>query len=225
PLAGVGQLLREESSAHSSYDGWLTTVNLQLPYSLGLAANYTLARTRDDASAQGPFGVVSALNPFQLLAEAADSNQDVRHNFNLSGTDRLPLGFKINPIFIVRSGEPFTPIIGFDTQNDGNDLNDRASLNGRVAARNALRQPAMYDLDLRFVKDFTLPGRGHHLDLFLDVFNVTNYGNRNQGPAALSWYGTPAAPIFSAGMPLFAASTSDLGGPRQIQFTARLVGF
>src|SRR6185437_7823920 len=192
PLPAVGQLLRTESSAHSTYDGWLTTANFQLPYSLGLAANYTLARRRDDASAQGPFGVVTALNPFNLAAEAADSNQDVRHNLNISGTDRLPLGFKVNPIFIVHSGEPYTPIIGFDTQNDGNDLNDRAILNGQVAGRNSLRQPAMYDLDLRFVKDFTLPGRGHHLDLFLDVFNLTNHGNKMFGPEGLSWYGTAA---------------------------------
>ena len=225
PLPAVGQLLRTESTAHSTYDGWLTSADFQLPYSLGLAANYTLARTRDDASAQGPFGVVSALNPFNLAADAADSNQDVRHNFNISGTDRLPLGFKINPIFIVHSGEPYTPIIGFDTQNDGNDLNDRAILNGQVAGRNSFRQPAMYGLDLRFVKDFTLPGRGHHLDLFLDVFNLTNHGNKMFGPEGLSWYGTAASPVFSAGLPLFAASTNGMGGPRQIQFTARLVGF
>lgn len=225
PLPAVGQLLRNDSSAHSTYDGWLTTVNIQGPYRLTLAANYTLSRTRDDASEQGPFGVVSALNPFNLAAEATYANQDVRHSLNISGTDNLPLGFKINPVFIARSGQPYTPIIGFDTQNDGNDLNDRAILGGQVAARNSLRQPAQYDLDLRFVKDITLKGRGHHLDLFLDVFNVANFGNRTFGPDALSFYGTGAAPVFSAGLPLFAPSTSGFGGPRQVQFTARLVGF
>lgn len=226
PLPNVGQLLLTQSSGHSTYDGWATTANLNLPYSLGLMANYTLSRTRDDASQQGPFGMVTALDPFDLNLEAGYANQDVRNNFNISGTDRLPLGFKINPIFMWRSGLPYTPIIGFDTQNDGADRNDRAVLNGQVVARNSLRQPAMYDLDIRFVKDFTLkrnPGR--HLDLFLDVFNFTNHGNREFGPNAIDYYGTAASPVFSAGMPLFAPSTSSFGGPRSIQFTARMVEF
>lgn len=225
PLAGVGQLLRNESSGHSRYDGWTTSAVFQLPYSLGLNANYTLARTRDDASQQGPFGVVTALNPFDLTREAGYANQDVRHNFNISGTDRLPLGFKINPIFVAHSGLPYTPIAGFDTQNDGNDLNDRAVIGGQVAARNSLRQPALYDLDLRFVKDFTLKGRGRHLDLFLDLFNVTNHGNRNFGPEALSYYGTAALPVASAGEALFSPSTTAFGGARMVQFTARMVLF
>jgi hypothetical protein len=225
PLAGVGQLLRNESSGHSRYDGWTTSAVFKLPYSLGLNANYTLARTLDDASQQGPVGVVTALNPFDLRREAGYANQDVRHNFNLSGTDRLPLGFKINPIFVAHSGLPYTPITGFDAQNDGNDRNDRAVIGGQVAGRNSLRQPALYDLDLRFVKDFTLRGRGRHLDLFLDVFNVTNHGNRNFGPEALSYYGTAALPVASAGEALFSPSTTAFGGARMVQFTARMVLF
>ncbi|MGH9518573.1 MAG: hypothetical protein ACRD2D_02950, partial [Terriglobales bacterium] len=225
PLAGVGQLLRTESSAHARYDGWLNTFNYRGPYRLTLTANYTLARTRDDASQAGPFGRISALNPFDLATEAADSNQDIRHNFNLSATDFFPLGFKVNPIFIARSGLPYTPIIGFDTQNDGNDLNDRALIGGQVAPRNAARQPALYDLDIRFVKDITLKGRGHHLDLFLDVFNALNIGNRNFGPDAVSYYGNAASPVFAAGEPLFTPGPGMLGSPRAIQFTARMVAF
>lgn len=225
PLPGVGQLLRTESSAHSSYNGWLNTFNYRGPYRLTLTANYTLAYARDDASQSGPLGRVSALNPFDLAAEAAPSNQDVRHNFNLSATDFFPLGLKVNPIFIARSGLPYTPIIGFDTQNDGNDLNDRALIGGRVAGRNSARQPALYDLDLRFVKDITLKGRGHHLDLFLDVFNALNLANRNFGPEAISQFGDAASPVFTAGLPLFSPGPGMLGSPRAIQFTARMVAF
>jgi hypothetical protein len=52
------------------------------------------------------------------------------------------------------------------------------------------------------VKDFTLKGEGHHLDLFMDVFNLPGAGNRR-----------------------FAPGVTRLGGPREIQFTVRLVGF
>jgi len=135
------------------------------------------------------------------------------------------LGFKFNPILVARSGLPYTPIIGFDTQNDGNDWNDRALLNGTVAARNALRQPAFFNLDIRFVKDFTLRGEGHHLDLFMDIFNITGAGNRNFGPQAVSLFGTSAAPVFSAGQALFAPDTNHFGSTRQVQFTARITAF
>ncbi len=225
PNPDVGQLLVNESSAHSSYDGMLLTANFQLPHRSQLSANYTLARTRDDNSNLGPFTLVSALNPFNLAAEAAYSAFDVRNSFNLSAITNLPLGFKFNPILIARSGLPYTPIIGFDTQNDANDWNDRAILNGKVAPRNILRQPAFFDLDIRFVKDITLPGEGRHLDLFMDIFNITGASNRNFGPEAISVFGVPAAPIFSAGQALFAPDTNQIGSARQVQFTVRITAF
>ena len=221
----VGQLMVNTSSAHSTYDGMLLTANFQLPHRSQLTANYTLARARDDNSNLGPFTLVSALNPFNLAGEAGYSNFDVRNSFNLSAITNLPLGFKFNPILIARSGLPYTPIIGFDTQNDGNDWNDRALLNGMVTQRNGLRQSAFFDLDIRFVKDITLPGEGHHLDLFMDIFNITNSANRNFGTEAVSVYGTPAAPIYSAGQALFAPNTNQIGSARQVQFTVRITAF
>ena len=225
PNPAVGQLLVNTSSAHSSYDGMQLTANFQLPHRSQLSANYTLARARDNDSNYGPFALVSTLNPFNLGAEAAYSNYDVRNSFNLSAITNLPLGFKFNPILIARSGLPYTPIIGFDTQNDANDWNDRAILNGLVAPRNILRQPGFFDLDIRFVKDIKLPGEGRHLDLFMDIFNLANAANRNFGPEAISVFGTPATPIYSAGQALFAPNTNQIGSARQVQFTVRITAF
>lgn len=225
PVPAVGQLLVYESAAHSSYDGLLLTTQVQLSRRTRIVANYTLARNRDDSTNQNPFGILSTLNPFDLSADAASSSLDVRHTFNVSALFWLPFGFKIDPILTAHSGLPYTPVIGFDTQHDGNDLNDRAILNGRVAARNSLRQPSFASLDLRIVKDITLPGEGHHLDLFMDVFNVTGAQNRNFGPSGISLFGTVAAPVFTAGQPLFAPGTAGFGGVREVQFTVRLVAF
>ncbi|MGB8769798.1 MAG: carboxypeptidase regulatory-like domain-containing protein, partial [Candidatus Korobacteraceae bacterium] len=202
PNPSVGQLLVNESSAHSTYDGMLLTANFQLPHRSQLSANYTLARALDDNSNLGPFTLVSALNPFNLSADAGYSSFDIRNSFNLSAITNLPLGFKFNPILVARSGLPYTPLIGFDLQNDANDWNDRAILNGKVVPRNIYRQPSFFNLDIRFVKDITLRGEGHHLDLFLDIFNITNASNRNFGPEAISVFGTPAMPIYSGGQPL-----------------------
>jgi hypothetical protein len=225
PNPAIGRFLVNESSAHSSYNGLLVTAVSQISRRTQITANYTLSETRDDNSSAGPYSLDTALNPFNLHAEAAYSGQDVRSTFNLSAILNLPLGLKANPLFISRSGPPYTPIVGFDTQNDANDFNDRATINGLIAARNSIRQPDFNDFDLRLVKDFTLVGEGHHLDLFMDVFNLTGAQNRNFGPSSISFYGLSNSPIYTAGQPLFAPDSTRLGGAREIQFTARLVGF
>jgi len=221
----IGQLLVNESTAHSSYDGMLITANLQLPHRSQLMGNYTLSRTRDNNSNLGPFARVPGLNPFDLSADGSASTFDVRNSLNISAITNLPFGFKINPILVARSGAPYTPIIGFDTQNDGNDWNDRAIVNHSVVARNSYRQPAFFNLDLRFVKDFALKGEGRHLDLFMDIFNITGAGNRNFGPEAVSIFGTSTSPVFSAGQALFAPDTNHFGSARQFQFTVRFTAF
>jgi hypothetical protein len=225
PDPTIGRLLMNESSGHSTYDGLLLTANVQISRRSQIVANYSLSRSRDDDSSVSPFGIDQALNPFNLAAERAYSSFDLRNNFNLSGVVNLPRGFKINPILVARSGLPYTPVIGFDTQHDANDLNDRAILNGLVAPRNILRQPGLFNLDFRVVKDITLPGEGHHLDLFMDVFNITGARNLNFGPDAISLFGTAASPVFTAGQPLFAPATTRYGGARQVQFTVRVVAF
>jgi hypothetical protein len=225
PNSAIGRLLVNESSAHSNYDGLLLSAFSQISRRSQLMVNYTLSQTHDDDSNTGQYGIDAALNPFDLQGERAFSSQDVRHVLNVSAIFNLPLGFKCNPMFLARSGRPYTPIIGFDTQHDANDWNDRALINGVTAGRNVARQPAFSNLDLRVVKDFTLRGVGHHLDLFMDVFNLAGSSNRNFGVDAVSLYGTNSSPIASAGQALFAPDLTRVGGPRAIQFTARLVAF
>jgi hypothetical protein len=225
PIAGVGQLMVHESNAHASYDGFSVSAISQISRRTQVTVNYTISQTRDDSSYEGPYDISSTLDPFAPQAEAAYSNLDVRHVLNLAGIFNLPLGLKLNPLVVGRSGAPYTGLIGFDTQNDANDFNDRAVVNGLETPRNLYREPAFADGDVRIVKDFTLKGEGHHLDLFMDVFNVTNASNRNFGPQQISFFGDSASAVYSAGQALFAPGTTQMGGPREFQFTARLVGF
>jgi hypothetical protein len=225
PISGVGRFLVEQSAAHSTYDGGFITIRAPINARSTLMANYTVSRTEDDDSSTSPYSPVTAVNPFSLQQERANSLVDARQIFNLNAIFNLPVGFKANPLFVTRSGLPYTPIIGFDTQNDANDLNDRATVNGTVPGRNSMRQPAFSSLDLRLVKDFTLKGEGHHLDLFMDIFNIVGAKNLRFDSDGLSYYGNAANPVFSAGQPLFAPGVTHLGGPRTIQLTARLVGF
>jgi hypothetical protein len=226
PLAGVGRLLVEQSTAHSSYNAGFVSVVAPFSRRTTLLANYTLSRTRDDDSSDGPYSSVTAVNPFNLRQEAAFSSLDQRHVLNVNAIVNLPAGLKLNPFFQAHSGAPYTPIVGLDTENTANDWNARAVLAGGFEApRNIDRQPLFADLDLRVVKDFTLKGEGHHLDLFMDVFNLPGAGNRRFDTDATSLFGDSAHPVFSAGVPLYAPGVTRLGGPREIQFTVRLVGF
>ena len=225
PLAGYGRVLVAQSNAHASYDGGFVSLNSQISRRSQLLFNYTLSRTRSDSDEANPYSPIMTLNPFDLRQERSFSTLDARHTFNLNAIVNLPVGFKLNPLLLARTGLPYTPIVGFDTQGDANDWNDRVLRNGAAVPRNIDRQPVFSSLDLRVVKDFTLKGEGHHLDLFMDVFNLYGAGNRRFDADSVSLFGNAARPVYSAGVPLFSPGVAQVGGPRTIQFTARLVGF
>jgi len=214
-----------QSAAHSDYNSLSFSALSQISRRSQLTINYTLSNTRDDNSNDNLYGIQSTLDPFDPKLERAYSSLDTRNVVNVSAIFNLPVGFKLNPMFEAHSGAPYTGLIGFDMQNDANDFNERAIVNGAETPRNLYREPVFSDADLRLVKDFTLKGQGHHLDLFMDVFNVLGASNRNFGPDQISLFGTPAAPVFTAGQALFAPGSTRVGGPREFQFTARLVGF
>ncbi len=189
-----------------------------------LLANYTFSRTRDDDSSTGPYSPVTVVNLFNLQAEWSYSALDQRHTLNVNAIVNLPAGFKLDTLFKSHSGLPYTPLVGFDTQNSANEWNARAVINGVSAPREIGRQPLFADFDLRVVKDLTLKGAGHHLDLFMDLLNLTG-AEPSLRPGGFSLFGDSTRPLYSAGMPLFAPGVTRLGGPQEVQFTARLVRF
>lgn len=59
----------------------------------------------------------------------------------------------------------------------------------------------------------------------MDIINIAGAGNLRFGSDAVSLYGNALSQVYSAGTPLFAPGVTRLRGPREIQFTARLVSF
>lgn len=221
PNPNIGVLSINESTARAEYDALTLTATRGLSRRMEWLAAYTLAKNMDDDSNERNFSRETTLNPFDAAAERAPSKQDVRHTFTLSHITTLARGFTVATIVMARSGFPYTPVIGFDTQNDGNDDNDRAVIDGRVAGRDSARQPAFFDLDLKLMKRMQVPG-GPRIDLSLEVLNLTRASNKTFGNDSISAYGTPDAPVATAGQPLFAPSTARFGGPRQVQLGLRL---
>jgi len=226
PNPNIGWFSVNESTAHSTYDGMTFTVNKRWSRRYQLVANYTLSRARDDDSNERNFSREVELNPFDVSIENAYSKQDMRNTLSVNGLVELGRGFTVSGIILTHAGIPFTPVIGSDQQNDTNDDNDRAIINGRVADRNVFRQPYFFDLDLRLLKTFRF-GETRRLDLSVEAFNVTRNGNKNFANDAISVYGVPLAngapSVTTAGQPLFAPSSARFGGPRQLQLGFRFV--
>ncbi|MEP7274090.1 MAG: hypothetical protein ABI882_21510, partial [Acidobacteriota bacterium] len=231
PNPNIGIFSINESSAHSRYDALVVSLQRRFARRYQIGVNYTLADNRDDDSNERNFSRETVLNPRDLKAEAGPSKQDIRHNFNLNGLVDLGAGFTVSAIVITRSWFPLTPVIGDDIQNDGNTDNDRAVINGRVAARNSLRQPRFFNLDLRVLKSFSL-GETRRLALTAELFNVTRSSNKNFGVDGISIYGNagnslPGVTVPTTfplpGEPFTAPSTARFGGPRQLQLGARFV--
>ncbi len=226
PNPSIGWFSVNESTAHSTYDAMTLSLTRRLAKRYQFQANYTLANNRDDDSNERNFSREVELNPFDVSIEDAPSKQDIRHTLSLNGLVDVGHGFTFSGIVITRSAIPFNSVIGADQQNDQNDDNDRAIINGRVAERNSLRQPYFFNLDLRLLKAFRF-GETRRLDLSVEAFNVTRNGNKNFGNDGISIYGVPLAngapSVATAGRPLFAPSTARFGGPRQMQLGVRFV--
>jgi len=220
PNPAIGQFSINESEAHSRYDAFDFAVSRRLTRRLQFQAGYTLAWNRDNESGERVFNREGVLDPLLPELDAGPAKNDIRHNLRISGILDLPHGFAVSAIALTRSAAPFTPTIGFDTQNDGNDDNDRALINGHVADRNSMRGEPFADLDMRILKAFHVSEKAR-LETFAEFFNITHNTNRGYGPDAVSLFGTPAAPTPTAGQALFAPLTTRFGGPRQVQLGAR----
>ena len=220
PNSTIAQMEVNESTAKSQYDALALTTDGRKGR-MQWQVTYTYAKNWDDDSNERNFSREITLNPFDLASEWAPSKQDVRHNVNASAIAGLPGGLTLSSIAIARSGFPYTAVIGADQQRDGNDDNDQAVINGRIAGRNTFRQPKFFNLDLRLSKAVRLGG-GREIQLLVDVLNATRASNKSFGNDSISVYGTAAAPVATAGQALFAPSTARFGGPRQVQLGARV---
>jgi hypothetical protein len=114
-------------------------------------------------------------------------------------------------LFTYQTGRPYNAYTGSDNNKDFN-LTDRATVDGVVVGRNAFRQPDFYTVDVRFGVGYKLgPGT---LAVFVDIFNLTNTGNRS---TSLTSYGNPGTTPNASFGTLNGFTTT----PRTLQFSGR----
>jgi hypothetical protein len=133
----LGQIQALYSRGWGEYNSLQGKVTKRASRNLSFLASYTYAHNIDNGPAPfdlGHTGNNSPQNPYNLSAEIASSDFDIRHNFTFSGLYRLPIGkgqalfgnwgdvhelilggWQMNAIFRAQTGTPYNV-----TYNNGN---------------------------------------------------------------------------------------------------------
>lgn len=238
PTTGVVNIL--ETAANSSYNGLQTSFQAQLG-KLTLRNAYTWSKFIDEVSdfPSSNTGIdrgVLALDENNWRLNRGVSDFDLRHVFSNAFSYELPRGFRVQGIFSLQSGRPFTLYSGTDSPFGTNNnrlmavpaslrinpgsrhavtLVDPASrgalIPGRgvfgTLGRNTATGDRLAGASIGVHKSFAITERAH-LELRGEVFNLTNTVNYNPADGVLS------SPNFGQ-----ALTAND---PRQAQLALRL---
>ena len=233
PFTNFARIIEFQSSARSRYDG--ITLDVQKRFSNNWQARvaYTYSKAKDDrpdATAVVPGGDDSkfASDPLNFGADYTWGDNDVRHRVVLSGVwsldsyaqslgsgwmRALASGWSISGIASYQTGQPYTPAVNADLNNDGNRSNDIAP----GFRRNSERLPSQLSIDPRVSKDIVFGGI--RVQLIAEAFNVlnrSNVSNVNRTYYSFNASKNELTPLAAYGTPTVSS------GPRIMQLAAKL---
>ena len=182
------------SAGKSQYDGLILGIRRRMTGRLDFTGSYTLSSSKSTIGTAGDEldqrYLLDAFNPFDDPRMLGPSRRtDARHRVTLSATMEAPLGIRVSPIFLYRSGLPVYVSEGEDLNLDGelNDLPERAfgfdGFNDDGTARfedigacetiNCGRGASFSQLNLRISKAFRIAGQ-MQIEAIGEIFNVFN---------------------------------------------------
>jgi len=230
-----------------TFNGWSNYNALQVavrkPFSHGfsLLVNYAYAHSLDTGTGEGGNGMLRTeiwQNAYSPKSNYGNSVSDIRHNFNGAFVYQLPFGkgrqfvnnnavadgiiggWQASGIFMVHSGEPFTPTVGTANLSgaiSGSWYPNRLA-NGSISnptiqqwfnptafaapaaytfgdsARNILYGPGYANLNFNLAKTFNLVEKVK-LQIRADAINIFNHANFGQPNASI---GTAGAGVVSS---------------------------
>jgi outer membrane receptor protein involved in Fe transport len=245
PILGFDRILSIESAASSIYHALALHVNKRVSHHFEFQASYTLSKTIDDNPE--PIAVNPPTNDNLLLSDASNPRadrgsgvNDQRHRFVLSGIwqlrearsyTRMPRmllgGWELSGIFTAQTGLPYSGLVSFDLNNDGNSANDRTPGLGR----NTFHLPRSISLDPRVTKNLPI-SENVRLQFIGEAFNVFNHGNvvtvrntqfsRSASPTICGIAGAPCLVPQNVGLSAFGTPTAT-SGPRIVQLSVKLI--
>lgn len=242
PISGFDRVLLLRTNGSSVYNALVLQAGKRFSRHFQFQAFYTYAKGMDDNPTIGTLnpgpgdgGLLSDSGDIALDRGLADADQrqrvtlyglwDLDYGKNLPRAARALLGgWQVSGIFLAASGEPYSGLVNYDLNNDGNAATDRVP----GSARNTFTLPREISLDTRLSRSQRL-GERVVLQVNWDMFNAFNATNYNLVRTTLMARSTavatcaPAVPpclvTQTAGASGFGTPTASLG-PRVMQFSA-----
>jgi len=174
------------------YDAVMMQLRKRFSHNYSLQVSYTYANARGNYSGAGaPGSNFQVGQDMHLELNEGPTDNDIRHNFTVSGTALVPHTYGLNVSWVARalSGLPFSltngavdpdrngiqaePIAAGDYTGVGTDP---FTVTGYESKRNGARGPNFFNLDMRF--GYRIPiSAGRRVEIAADVFNLTNNTN------------------------------------------------
>ncbi len=245
PIAGFDRILLFESNANSIYHGLALQLKKRFSQEFQFLAFYTFSKVIDDLPDPVPLNVPAGDS--RLLSDGsnprvdrAPSVSDQRHRLVLGGVWQLNYargspapakailgGWELSGILTAQSGLPYSGLVNFDLNNDGNSATDRTPGLGR----NTFYLPRTVSLDPRVTRNVHLTERAR-LQFIWEAFNVLNHANisgvrttefsRSTSTAVCGIAGTPCLVTQDIGATAFGTPTAT-SGPRIMQLALKLL--
>jgi hypothetical protein len=168
------------SDNRSVYDALMLHLQGNVSRRFSLIANYTLSRADTWGCILGELfdyvdGVCDPLHPFGP-GNFGPSGEDVTHRFVLAGTLHVPGGFELTTLTQAESARPITLTTTTPVTGLGDDVDDRAVVNGVPTTLDELRGTPYVQVDLRVSRPFQVHER-LSVTPFIEFFNLFNRDN------------------------------------------------
>ena len=245
PIPEFNRILVINSDANSIYNGLAIQVNKRYSWDFQVLASYTLSKVIDNnpnvyALNPGAGNPDLVQDPMDPGLDRGPGSNDQRHRFALGivwtpshGND-LPRvakgilkGWEFSGIVTAQSGQPYSGLINFDLNNDGDFATDRTPGFGR----NSFYMPASLSLDPRLMRSINFRERAK-LQIIWEAFNVVNHANItgvNNSQYTVSGFradcGTAPSPCLvpqNQGLSAFGTPTAS-SGPRIMQLAVKVM--
>ncbi len=239
PNTNFRRILEIRSAVESRYDAFVLQLNRRFTNGLQFDTGYTYARATDANQVSQTFtsATVGPLNPFDINAEDATSNFEIRHRWEadvvwspefFKGKDHpvaraLLNGYTISTIVSAASGKPFTGTVSGNAPAPGTFtgiLGAGQSNRPPFIPRNNFRFPRTANVDLRFARRFRFT-ESANLEFLVEAFNLLNHVNVTDVQTKLYTIAPSRLLTFNTGFGTPTAAGNTLFRERQIQFAVR----
>ncbi len=164
----------------SSYNALAIHLQGNVTRRFDLVANYTLSSGKTWGCVLGElFDYVNGVcNPLHAFGpgDYGPSGEDVLHRFVFAGTLHVPGGIELTTLTQAESARPFTLTTSVPVTGLGDDVDDRAVINGQSVGLDTLRGTPYVQVDLRVSRPFNFRERWT-VTPFIEFFNLFNRNN------------------------------------------------